>query len=107
MSDLLTRYRVMAYIVGVVLVVLVLVGMPMKYLAGDPWVVEHVGPLHGWLYAVYLVVTVHLSRRRGWALAKTAGVLLAGTVPFLSFVVERRVTATERRAGALAQPAAV
>ena len=95
MIGLLTRYRVMAYVVGVILVVLMLVGMPLKYVGGDPWVIEHVGPLHGWLYAVYLLVTLHLARRRRWALRKTVGVLLAGTVPFLSFYVERQVTATD------------
>ena len=35
----LTRYRVMAWVVGVLLAVLVLVGVPLKYLAGEGRVV--------------------------------------------------------------------
>ncbi len=92
MSASLTRYRVMAYTVGVGLVILVLIGMPLKYLAGSPAVVEVVGPLHGFLYLVYLMAALDLAIRRRWSLPRTAVVLLAGTVPFLSFVVEHQVT---------------
>jgi len=91
-SASLTRYRVMAYTVGVGLVILVLIGMPLKYLAGSPAVVEVVGPLHGFLYLVYLMAALDLAIRRRWSLPRTAVVLLAGTVPFLSFVVEHQVT---------------
>ena len=44
MRAALTRYRVIAYVVGVVLIVLVVIGMPLKYLADQPVVVETVGP---------------------------------------------------------------
>jgi integral membrane protein len=88
----LIRYRVIAYVVGVVLIVLVLVGMPLKYLGNDPVVVETVGPAHGFLYMVYLVAAFDLGRRANWPLRRLILVMLAGTVPFLSFYAERVVT---------------
>ena len=88
----LLRFRVMAYVVGCVLVVLMLVAMPLKYLAGEPRLVELVSPVHGFLYVVYLVTAVALARRARWTVWRTLGVMLAGTVPFVSFLVERRVT---------------
>ncbi len=92
MSAALTRYRVMAYVVGVVLLVLVLVAMPAKYLAHRPALVAAVGPVHGFLYMVYLAAAFHLAVKCRWPLGRTVLVLLAGTVPFLSFVMERKVT---------------
>lgn len=92
MGAALTRYRAIAYVVGVVLILLVVIGMPMKYLADDPTIVETVGPAHGFLYIGYLVATFDLSRRARWPLTRTALVMLAGTVPFLSFHAERVVT---------------
>ena len=86
-------YRVLAYVVGVGLVILVLVGVPLKYLADSPGVVAVVGPLHGFLYMVYLVATVNLAFRGRWSPVKTVLVMLAGTIPILSFVAERKVTA--------------
>jgi integral membrane protein len=90
----LLRYRVMAYATGVLLVALVLVAMPVKYvdaLGGDPHLVEVIGPIHGWLYFVYLITAFWLAVKARWGLWFTVGVLLAGTIPFASFVAERAV----------------
>jgi integral membrane protein len=88
----LIRYRVGAYVVGVMLLVLTLVAVPLKYLADSPTLVAIVGPIHGFLYMVYLVVAFDLSMRARWPFRYTVLILLAGTVPFLSFVAERSVT---------------
>jgi integral membrane protein len=96
MRGALLFYRVLAYTVGVGLVILVLVAMPLKYFADAPTLVAIVGPLHGFLYMVYLAATVNLAFRSRWSPVQTVLVMLAGTIPFLSFVAERKVTAQER-----------
>lgn len=111
----LTAYRVMASIVGVLLVVLCLVGVPLENFDGSPmwgifdstpaWVtpgsdVQHVGELittylgvaHGWLYMIFLFSAFLLSRRAGWELPFTLVTLLCGTIPVLSFWAEHRAT---------------
>lgn len=94
----LTRYRVMAWVTGVLLLVLVFVAMPLKYVGDDDRLVGVVGVMHGWLYLVYLVVAFLLANRLRWPLGRTVLLLLAGTVPFMSFVAERRVVREVRRA---------
>lgn len=84
----LLRYRVMAYVVGVLLVVLVLIGMPLKYLADNGSVVTWTGVPHGWLYMVLIVTAYDLGRRVHWPWGRLILIALAGTVPFLSFVAE-------------------
>lgn len=84
----LLRYRVMAYVVGTLLIVLVCIAMPLKYAAGQPLLVNVVGVAHGWLYAVLLITAYMLGRRAGWPLSRLVLIALAGTVPFLSFVAE-------------------
>lgn len=108
MNGALSRYRVMAYVVGVGLLVLVLVGMPLEHFADRPGLVSIVGPAHGFLYIVYLLFALDLAMRARWPLGRTLGVLIAGTIPFLSFVVERRVThwVADANANANAQPGA-
>lgn len=90
--DALLRYRIIAYVVGVGLIVLVLIGVPLKYGADIDGVVAVVGPLHGVLYVVYLLLTLDLARRIRLDPIVTILVMLAGTIPFLSFVAERKVT---------------
>ena len=92
MHGALIRYRIIAWIVGVVLIVLVLIGVPLKYAGGNDAVVAAVGPTHGFLFMVYLVATFDLGRRVRWPLSRMLLVMLAGTIPFLSFYAERRVT---------------
>ena len=92
----LLRYRVMAWIVGVLLVALVLVAVPVKYLAGIDEPVAVIGTAHGWLYAIFFVTACDLALRARWTLKGTVLVLLAGTVPVLSFVAERIATRKTR-----------
>ncbi|WP_408640109.1 DUF3817 domain-containing protein [Cutibacterium equinum] len=84
----LIAYRVMAYIVGTLLVVLVCVAMPLKYAAEQPTMVNVVGIAHGWLYPVLLITAYIVGRKAGWPLTRLLVIALAGTVPFLSFVAE-------------------
>lgn len=92
MGGALQRYRAIAYVVGVVLILLVVVGMPLKYIWDEPVVVETIGPAHGFLYMVYLVAVFDLFRRTRFGLRRMLLVMLAGTIPFVSFYAERTVT---------------
>ena len=95
----LTRYRVMAWIVGVLLIALVLVAVPLKYLSGIEGPVTVLGTAHGWLYFVFFLTACDLALRASWTLRGTVLTLIAGTVPILSFVAERHAT-RKTRAGA-------
>ena len=97
LRDPLRRYRVMADLVGCVLIVLVFVAVPLRYLGGHPTMSKTVSPIHGALYIVLVLCVVSLGRARGWPLPRIALVALGGTVPVVSFLVERRVVADERR----------
>ena len=92
----LVRYRVMAWVVGVLLIALILVAVPLKYTAGVEGPVEVIGTAHGWLYAIFFVTACDLALRARWSLKGSVLVLLAGTVPVLSFVAERIATRRTR-----------
>lgn len=89
----LLRYRVVAWIVGVLLVVLFCIGIPLKYAADSPGVSKYVGLVHGiFFYPLYLLLTLDLARRMRMSPVRTVLTMLAGTVPFVSFVAERATT---------------
>ncbi|WP_374206027.1 DUF3817 domain-containing protein [Gordonia zhenghanii] len=82
----LLRYRVLAWITGVWLLLLV-AEMIAKYgfgVDGYGWV----GVAHGWIYFIYLIMTVDLSIRVRWPIGKLIATAIAGTIPFLSFSFE-------------------
>ena len=84
-------YRVMAYVTGVVLIVLCVLAI-MQIWVDDGAAVNAVGTVHGALYIVYLLVSFPLTRRLRLALRPTVAVLLAGTVPVMTFIVERHIS---------------
>ncbi|QBX55306.1 DUF3817 domain-containing protein [Nocardioides seonyuensis] len=117
----LTAYRVMAFVVGVLLVILFFVGVPLGSFDGtEMWcleegrcafdstptwflpgsdvqhfgelLTEYLGVAHGWLYMLFLISAFLLSRRAGWDLPFTLVTLVCGTVPVLSFWAEHRAT---------------
>lgn len=91
MRNALLRYRIIAYTVGVGLILLVFVAMPLKYFADSPTMVAIVGTAHGFLYMLYVVHVLELAFRCRWSLVRSLVIAAAGTIPFLSFVAERNV----------------
>jgi integral membrane protein len=87
----LLRYRIMTYIVGSALIVLVFVGVPLQVWAHFDLVAKVEGTIHGYLYLLYLFTAADLARRAHWRLGRILAVVLSGFVPGLAFVVEHRV----------------
>jgi len=87
-----TRYRIMAFVVGSMLL-LVFFFLILRRVAGlNVQTAEKiVDPLHGYLYLAYLVVAADLAVRAKWRLGRIITVVAAGFVPFLAFYVEHRI----------------
>jgi integral membrane protein len=83
----LLGYRVLAWTTGIWLIALCY-EMVMKYVLhveGLNWIAV----VHGWVYFVYLLFTANLAVKVRWPIAKTVGVLLAGTIPLVGIIVEQ------------------
>lgn len=96
MRACLRRYRVMAYVVGVLLLLLVFVHMPLHYI----WHIETpIAILHGWMFMIYVVTVIDLAFRCRWQIfPRTFLIALAGTIPFFSFYAEHKATGWARQA---------
>lgn len=94
------RYRVLAWITGTMLLLLC-VEMILKYVLqlpgfnvdGDPRseAARIIAMVHGWVYVIYLVTCFDLWSTMRWRLGRLVTLALAGVVPVMSFVLERRV----------------
>ncbi|GAB3698322.1 hypothetical protein GCM10027589_59590 [Actinocorallia lasiicapitis] len=87
------RFRYIAYLVGVLLLLMTL-GMIMKYTPIDsPGLVGVVAPIHGFFYVVYLAAGYDVWRRAGWEAKRMLVIAAAGVVPGLTFFVEKKIVA--------------
>lgn len=99
MKRLFVSYRVLAFVVGVLLAFCSLVAFPLKYFTTEGSDLQRFGEaasimwlFHGWIFMVYVVVAFLLSRRAGWSNVFTLVMLAAGLIPLLIFYVERIVS---------------
>lgn len=92
----LARYRVAALVTGVFLLVLC-VEMIVKYVLRAPdsvlvWI-RWIPFAHGWIYVLYLVTVVDLWAKMRWSLGRLLTMVVAGVVPVMSFILEKKVHA--------------
>ena len=81
----LLGYRIMAWTTGVWLILLCC-EIVVHYVYNVK--IEWVAVVHGWVYFIYVLAAFNLAIRVRWPIAKTIGVLLAGTIPLLGIIVE-------------------
>ena len=90
----LLRFRVMAIVCGVNLLLLILGYMPAKYifdvLESNQWLIA-IPIAHGYLYIVYILTALQIGVQKKMPLYAILGLSLAGTLPVASFVAERRM----------------
>lgn len=98
MKGLVNTYRVLAFVVGILLAFCALVAFPLKYFVTEGTALQQFGEdasimwlFHGWIFMIYVVVAFLLSRKAGWSFGFTVLALVAGLVPLLIFWVEHQV----------------
>jgi integral membrane protein len=88
----LIRYRILAYVTAVLLLVLVCYAVPVQIWGHDKRPEAIIGMLHGYLYLLYLAFAFEITVKLRVPLGRMVLVLLAGTVPLGAFFAERWVT---------------
>lgn len=83
----------MCFAAGVMSLLLWFVELPVKYLLDLPEIeakVLWIPIVHGYVYALYVLTTIHLAVRAKWQPIRIIKFVLAGTLPVASFITERR-----------------
>ena len=94
LSGALQRYRIMAFTVGTGLLILVFIGIPIQIWGHSKTVVAIIGPIHGYLYLIYLVAALDLARRAKFGMGRLLIMISAGLVPFVAFIIEHKIVSS-------------
>jgi integral membrane protein len=87
----LGRLRLVGYLEGISLILLLGVGVPLKYMASDPGMVKTIGPLHGILFLWFVFSTLSVGVEKQWRWQTTWKVLIACVIPFGTFYIDRYI----------------
>ncbi|RYZ39329.1 MAG: DUF3817 domain-containing protein [Sphingobacteriales bacterium] len=96
MNDLLKtktgRLRIIAFMEGISLLILVFVAVPMKYIWDNAAGTKLMGPIHGALFLLFIVNTLSVGVEQRWSVKHTTWkVLLACFIPFGTFYIDSRI----------------
>lgn len=90
----LTRFRLLAVLCGVNLLLLIFAYMPAKYvfdaIDDNKWLI-FIPIAHGYLYIVYILTALQIGVQKRMSFVTILGLIAAGTLPFASFIAERKV----------------
>ena len=86
------RLRIIAFLEGISLLILVFVTMPMKYYFHNPSGTKIMGPVHGALFLLFVFNTLSVGIEQNWKFKTTTWkVLLACIIPFGTFYIDRQI----------------
>jgi integral membrane protein len=86
------RLRLIGYLEGISLLVLIFVAVPIKHYFNNPDVVKALGPVHGALFLLFVFYTISVGVEEKWKFKETTWkVLLACIIPFGTFYIDRHI----------------
>ena len=94
MAGAVKRYRTMAILAGIMSLLLWFVDLPVAYLFdNENWKakVAWIPFVHGWIYAIYVLTALQFASKAKWSVMKMLGLIVAGTLPIASLIMERKV----------------
>ena len=88
------RLRILGFLEGLSLLVLVFIAVPLKYFSHDPSLVKAMGPIHGGLFLLFIFNALSVGVEQQWKFKETTWkVLLACFIPFGTFYIDRQLLA--------------
>ena len=88
LSTSLSRLRLLGYLEGISFLLLLGVGMPLKYMYGMPAPNMVIGMTHGIIFMAYCACVFIVRSEQKWNFPKTFWAILAAFLPFGTFVAD-------------------
>lgn len=87
-ETIIKRFRMMGFIEGASLLILLFIAMPLKYLAGIPEAVRIVGSLHGFFFILYVLMIAYVTHKIRWSFIWVGSALAVAFIPFGNILLD-------------------
>ena len=86
------RLRIIGFLEGISLLILLFIAVPMKYYFGNPNLTKTLGPIHGAIFLLFLFNALSVGVEQHWKFKTTTWrVILACFIPFGTFYIDRKI----------------
>ena len=87
---MLKLFKIIAFLEGASLLLLLFFAMPMKYYFQEPIYVRIIGMAHGILFVAYIILALMSKIEFSWSFKKFSIICIASILPFGTFYVEKK-----------------
>ena len=87
---MIKTFRITAFLEGISYLLLLFVGVPLKYFGGDPSLVKALGMPHGLLFVAYIILAILIKEDKKWDIKTLIIVLIASVIPFGTFYIDKK-----------------
>jgi integral membrane protein len=91
----LDQFRLVAILEGISYLLLLGIGMPLKYIAHIIIVIKIMGWMHGILFILYILTLVRVKITNKWSFIKAFVAFIASLLPFGTFVLDKKLQKEE------------
>ena len=83
-------FRIVSYLEGISYLLLLFIGVPLKYFGGNEILVKTLGMPHGLLFIAYILLAFFIKPEFKWNNREFILILIASIIPFGTFYVDRK-----------------
>lgn len=87
---MIKSFKIVALLEGVSFVIMMLIGMPLKYMAGNEIIIKTLGMPHGILFVAYVIMAFLIQSQMKWSGKDMAIVLVCSLIPFGTFWMDKK-----------------
>ena len=87
-------FRITSYLEGISYILLLFIGVPLKYIAGNEILVKSLGMPHGLLFITYIILAFYIKPEYKWNNKDFIVILMASIIPFGTFYIDKKYLST-------------
>lgn len=87
---MLKTFKIVAFLEGVSFIIMMLIGMPLKYAGGNDIIIKYLGMPHGLLFVGYVILAFLIQNQMKWSGKDMAIILVCSLIPFGTFWMDKK-----------------
>lgn len=87
---MLKTFKIIAFLEGVSFIVMMIFGMPLKYIGNNDIIIKFLGMPHGLLFVSYVILAFLIQNQMKWDFKDMSVVLICSLIPFGTFWMDKK-----------------
>ncbi len=83
-------FRIIACLEGISYIILLFIGVPLKYIAHNEIIVKALGMPHGILFILYIILALYQKKNMKWNIKDMFIIMMGSIIPLGAFYIDKR-----------------